>query len=403
MRTMTQRDASEGALGDLVVIEIGDGVAAAYAAKMLADLGAETIKVEPPGGCATRRRGPFPQGRTDPEASGLFAYLNTNKLGVRVNLDTEEGRERLEGLLATADIVVTDLPGAKLEAARCAPSDLRLRHPRLIVATISPFGGTGPWSARLGDELTAFAASGLAYGTPGIPDAAEDLVDEPPLHPSCFAAETLAGIAAAIAIMAAVTARARSGEGCHIDLGAQAVGAAIQVRDLMPSSYGGKPYNRLPNPVSIGRMPNFYLPCSDGWVTVAAPMQVHWLRLVEAMGAPDWALSEAYATEKARFANWRDLRQALSHWTLLCSSDELHALGELHKIMIFPHFPISRTVGSDHVTSRESLVPVRIGGHDAQMPGAPFKMSTTPWALRRPAPALGEHDAAVFNRSKVTQ
>src|SRR5690606_36594686 len=254
------------------------------------------IKVERPSGDPTRRRGPFPGGREDPEASGLFAYLNTNKLGVMVDLDTDDGREALGGLLSTADIFVTDLARTELELSGLRIEELRALYPDLIIAVVSPFGDGGPWSERIGDELTVFAASGLAYGTPGIPDAAEHPYDEPPLHPSCFVSETLAGVSTATAIMVAVRGRSTGAGGCHIDLSGQAASACIQVRDLMPSAYGDAVYNRLLNPVSIGRMPNFYLPCKDGYVTVAAPMDIHWTRLVEALGSPEWAVSEKFAT-----------------------------------------------------------------------------------------------------------
>ncbi|MEO3388767.1 CoA transferase [Mesorhizobium sp. CAU 1741] len=392
-----------GPLADLTVVELGEGTAAAFTAKLLADFGATAIKVERPSGDPTRQRGPFPDGKEDPNASGLFAYLNTNKLGVMVDLATNEGRDALAGLLSDADIFVTDLAEAELEASGVSARHLREQYPELIVAVVSPFGDGGPWSERIGDELTAFAASGLAYGTPGIPDAAEHPYDEPPLHPSCFVTETLAGVTAATAVMVAVRGRSIGSGGCHIDLSEQAASACIQVRDLMPSAYGNAVYNRLLNPVSIGRMPNFYLPCKDGYVTVAAPMDIHWTRLVEALGSPDWAVSEKYATEAARVANWEELRGNLSKWTQSLDSEELFALGERTKMMIFPFYPISRMADSDQVRSRESLVETTIGEAPARMAGAPFALSRTPWSLRRPAPRLGEHNSLLADkRTRVT-
>lgn len=384
------------ALDDLTVIEFGEGVAAAYGAKLLADLGATAIKIERPEGDPTRARGPFPDDILNPEASGLFAYLNTNKLGVTVDIDAPDATERFDRLLKTADIFVTDVGPEILDSIDCFPAKLRERYPDLIIATISPFGMTGPWKGRIGDELTAFASSGLAYGTPGIPDAAEDLYAEPPLHPSCFPAETLAGLSAATAIMAAVAARHRSGPGCHIDLSAQGAAASIQVRDMLPAAYGDARFNRLINPVSIGRMPNFYLPCKDGHVTVAAPMDVHWDRVVAAMGRPEWALSASYASEQVRQENWEELRRRLSQWTLGHTSEELMALGETYKVMIFPFYSISRVVASEHVACRGSLTDVEIGGRSARMPAAPFHMSATPWRISRAAPKLGQHNADVF-------
>ena len=198
-----------GPLAGLSVVELGDGTAGPYAAKLLGDFGAEVVKVEGPEGDSTRRRGPFPDGRPDPEASGLFLYLNINKRGVVLDFDSEDGRRALDRLLAPADIFITNLPIERLQAAGVAPEELRARYPRLIVTTITPFGMKGPWAERRGDELVTYAMAGIAYSTPGMPDAANDLEREPPLHPACFAAETIAGLCAGLATL---TARAGPGQ-----------------------------------------------------------------------------------------------------------------------------------------------------------------------------------------------
>jgi len=387
-----QKTSSPGALDGISVVEFGEGVSAAYAAKLLGDHGANVVKVERPQGDPTRRRGPFPGANADLDASGLFAYLNTNKLGVCLDVETAAGAATMDRLVARADIFVTDVSAEVLRTVECDPAALRRRHPRLIVVTLSPFGAGGPWSDRVGDELTAYAASGFAYGTPGIPDAAEDLYAEPPLHPSCFVAETIAGVAASIGAIASVLGRRQTGEGCHVDLGVQAVAASVQIRDLMPSSYGAARYNRLLNPTSIGRMPNFYLPCRDGYVTIAAPMEIHWKRLIDAMGGPEWAHQPKYATEKARMENWQDLRIRLSEWAMTCTSAQLEELGNKYEIMLFPFYSVRDLVESDHVRSRDALVEISLGSAAMRMPAAPFKMSATPWAVRRPAPALGQHN-----------
>ena len=193
-----------GPLAGLSVVELGDGTAGPYAAKLLGDFGAEVVKIEGSEGDSSRRRGPFPDDRPDPEASGLFLYLNINKRGVVLDIDSEVGRRALDRLLAPADIFITNLPMARLQAAGVAPAALRARYPRLIVTTITPFGLKGPWAGRRGDELVTYAMAGIAYSTPGMPDAANDLEREPPLHPACFAAETITGLCAGLATLTAV-------------------------------------------------------------------------------------------------------------------------------------------------------------------------------------------------------
>jgi len=392
---MTQPTA-QGPLAGINVVELGDGTSGPYAAKLFGDFGAEVIKVESPAGDSSRRRGPFPDGRPDPEASGLFMYLNTNKYGVVIDLDGKSGQAALHRLLDGADIFISNLPAKALDAAGLAPAALRQRFPRLIVTTISPFGPTGPWAERKGDELVTYAMGGMAYSTPGMPDAADDLIKEPPLHPACFVAETIAGVVAAEATMAALLGRGHTGEGCHVELSQQAAMASLQIRDVTNASYVGSHYNRLLNPITIGRMPNFYVPCKDGYVTVAAPMEIHWERLSQMMGDPDWARSELYATEIARTANWVTLRMKIVEWTMTLTGDELHALAEQSQLPIFPFYSIRKMANSDHSRERRTLVEVQIGGKAARMPAAPLKMRATPWSLRRPAPRLGEHSTAIL-------
>ena len=187
-----------GPLAGLSVVELGDGTAGPYAAKLLGDFGAEVVKIEGPEGDSSRRRGPFPDGRPDPEASGLFLYLNINKRGVVLDIDSEIGRRALDRLLVPADIFITNLPMARLERAGVASAALRARYPRLIVTTITPFGIKGPWAGRRGDELVTYAMGGIAYSTPGMPDAANDLVREPPFIPLALPPKPSLGCARAL-------------------------------------------------------------------------------------------------------------------------------------------------------------------------------------------------------------
>lgn len=394
---------ADGALAGLNVVELGDGTSGPFAAKLFADFGAEVIKVEGPSGDSSRLRGPFPQDIPNPAASGLFLYLNTNKRGVTLDIDQPADIERLKALLAAADVFISNMNTARLSACGLAPTDLRGQFPELIITTISPFGDSGPWGGRNGEELTAFAMSGLAYSTPGMPDAASDLETEPPLHPSCFVAETIAGVTAATATMAALVGQLHGGSGCHIDVSTQAAVASMQIRDLTTASYTGQPYNRLLNPTTIGRMPNFYLPCRDGYVTIAAPMEVHWDRLVEAMNKPAWALSDRFSTEAARTRNWIDLRLLLLDWTMTLSGRELHEIGEKYQLPFFPFYSVKDVITSDHVAQRGSLVETAVPGGKVRMPGPPVHMRATPWRLRRPAPGLGEHNGEVFaTRSRAS-
>jgi crotonobetainyl-CoA:carnitine CoA-transferase CaiB-like acyl-CoA transferase len=382
-----------GPLVGFRVVESGDGTSGPFCGKLLGDYGAEVVKVEGPEGDSSRRRGPFPDDRPDPEASGLFHYLNTNKRSLVLDVSKAEDRATLDALLVKADVFVSNLPAPHPDLAHAA---LRARHPRLVVTTILPFGPDGPWAQRRGDELITYAMAGIAYSTPGVPDAAEDLESEPPLHPACFAAETVAGLVAATGTLSALLTRARTGKGCHVETSQQAAVAAMQQRDVTAASYLGTPYDRLTNPTFFGRMPNFYLPCKDGHVACAAPADHLWERLVDAMGNPDWAKAPDFADGAGRAKNWRALRAKLSEWTRTLTGDDLYALAGPARLPIFQLYSLPRMANSDHVRQRGSLVEAEIGGKPARMPGAPITLRGSPWSLRSTAPRLGEHTADVL-------
>ncbi|HYC47422.1 MAG TPA: CoA transferase [Burkholderiales bacterium] len=384
---------ARGPLTGLHVVELADGVAGPYTAKLLADFGADVVKIEGLDGDSTRRRGPFPDDVPDPEASGLFAYLNTNKRSIVTDVGAEAGRRTLNDLLRSADIFVIDLPQTRLDDIGLSLSALRDAYSSLVITSITPFGIHGSWSKRRGDELVTYAMGGIAYSTPGVPDAASDLESEPPLHPACFAAETISGAVAAVATLSAVHVRAQCGHGALVEVSQQAAVATMQQRDINNASYPAGPYKhqRVFSTTTTGRMPNFYLPCKDGYVAIPAPLDAHWSRLVEAMGNPDWARTPRFGSGAARTANCLELRRCLTQWTMTVGSDELFALAEQYDLLIFPFYPVRKMVDSAHVRERRSVIDIELGGRRARIPGAPVRMAATPWTLRRPAPRRGEH------------
>jgi crotonobetainyl-CoA:carnitine CoA-transferase CaiB-like acyl-CoA transferase len=392
---VTSEEAAPGALAGLRVVEVGEWVSAPFAAKLFADFGAEVVKVERAGaGDPARTDGPFPGGRPDPECSGLFLYLNTNKRGVQLDLDTNEGRAALDRLLADADLLITNLAREELDAAGLAPAALRERHPALLATTITPFGLDGPYADYLGDELVTYAMGGLAYASPGVPDVAEDGETEPPLHAHAYVADTIGGLVAAVASMVGVLGRDATGEGSHIDVSQQAAVTAMEQRDLTAWSYGEIVIGRLPN--SIARMPNYYLPCKDGYVALAAPWDHQWARLVKVMGTPEWAQSELFRDDAGRTAHWDALKLFLLEWTMQHDGAEIIRLADEAGLPFFTYYSIAQMADSAHVRERGSLVEQACDGDAFRMPGAPIAMHGTPWALRRGAPRLGEHTDEVL-------
>jgi len=203
-------------LDGVKVLELGHMVSAAYATKLIADLGAEVIKVEEPGGDRARQRGPFPRGTVDPEQSGLFLSLNTNKQGV--TLDLHQDRDALARLVAWADLLVHNYPPAQMAALGINYSTFRAINPRLVMCSLTPFGLTGPYKDYQAYELTVAHGGGWAWLSPG----GSDRPDLPPLKAAGHQAEFQGGVAVATATLAAYYRALQTGEGEHIDFSSQA-------------------------------------------------------------------------------------------------------------------------------------------------------------------------------------
>ena len=190
------------ALEGLTIIEVGTRGAASYGAKMLADLGADVIKVEPPAGDPDRALGPFPGGAAHPEKSGTYLYLNTNKLGVTLDIAGEKGREVLGKLAAKADALIHDYPPAEAAAAGLTYDAIRAANPDIVMTSVTPFGQTGPQKDFKANDLTMQGAGGWLWinGWPGNPEL-------PPLKAFGRQPSYQGGVNAALATMGALYGR----------------------------------------------------------------------------------------------------------------------------------------------------------------------------------------------------
>ena len=382
----------------LKVLELGHLVAGPYCARLLADAGAEVIKVEGLAGDEARRRGPFPDDLPDPDQSGLFLYLNANKLGITLNLESSQGRRLFWSLLKDADILVENNPPHRMEAQGLDFPSIHKEFPSLIVTSITPFGQTGPYRGYRADNLILANMGGLAYATPGLPDQVSDPEQEPPLMPSTHVAGLTAGIAGAVATLLALLARERDSLGRHVDLSVQEAVASTMAWDLATSSYLGL-VKRRGSRLGYGPMPNCYLPCKDGYVVLTAVTDEHWGKLVGVMGSPDWAKSQLFKDSSARADNWDGLRLLLLEWTMDHTGREIYQEAQNLGIPCFPAYELSQAIGSEQVTAREFLREVEVGpGRKARLPGLPFRFGETPWPVRMPAPRLGEHTATLLTQ-----
>ena len=224
---------------ELRVLELGSGVSAAYAAKLLGDHGADVVKVEEAEGDWTRRRGPYPNSPNnaaeagDAEQSGTFLALNVNKRGVCIDLDAAAGRRRLASFIAWADILVHNYAPKRATELGLDAATLAARRPDLVVLSITPFGASGPYCHYKGTELIVANAGGWAGLCPGTHTEAEF----PPLKVFGHQCAMMAGTAGAMAALAMAREAARSGVGDHIDLSEQEYTAAVLEAGIPVQTY----------------------------------------------------------------------------------------------------------------------------------------------------------------------
>ncbi len=379
------------------IVECGEGISAAFGAKMIADIGAEVIKVEPPQGDLTRRRGPFLNDQPDPEKSGIFIYLNANKRGVVADLKTAQGRELLGRLLENADILIHNVPPAERSAQGLDSAALCAKYPKLIVTSISMFGDQGPYANYKAYELTASNAGGWANLSPG----ASPYPDLPPLK--CFGSQCdfQAGAHAAFVTMAAWLHRMKSGKGQAIDISEQEVIAAMLEMNLVHYTYAGREASRLGQRL-LG--PWFIADCADGKIFVLAVEEDQWKRLVELMGNPEWANDELFKDRLSRGANMDALKALMSDWISGWKAQDLYQAAQKARIPFAPINTMKDLYENPHLKVRDFFVELdQPGVGKITVPGMPSRYGTTKWSQRRPAPRLGEHNGEVLAGLSATR
>jgi crotonobetainyl-CoA:carnitine CoA-transferase CaiB-like acyl-CoA transferase len=372
------------------VVECGEGIPAAFGAKMLADVGAQVIKVEPPGGDLARRRGPFPGDQADPEKSGIYIYLNTNKRGVVADLTRPEGRELLAKLIADADVLIHNVPPADRATRGLDSAALCAAYPKLIVTSISIFGDTGPYANWHGYDLTVANAGGWAYLSPG----ASPYPDKPPLK--CFGSQGdfQGGVHAGMLTLAAYFHRLKTGKGQAIDVSEQECIAAMMEMNFMHWTYAHRETSRLGSRL-LG--PWFIGDCADGKILVVTVEEHQWKQLVELMGNPEWASEEIFKDRIVRGQNQDALKALMGEWLSQWKVQDLYLEAQKRRIPFAPVNTMRNLYESEHLAARDFFVPFdQPGVGRVNLPGMPSKYGRTQWSLRRPAPRLGEHNEEVF-------
>ncbi len=368
--------------------------------KLLGDLGADVIKVEPPGGDPGRRRGPFWKDQIDSEKSLSWLAFNVNKRGITLNIETADGQALLKRLASTSDFIIECCPPGYMDERGLGYSSLAAMNPRIIMVSITPFGQTGPYSGFKAPDIVAWAMGGQIYP---YGDA-----DRPPVRVSHHSQAYLqAAAAAASGAMMALYHRSLSGEGQHVDVSAQEVVARLLefhavYWDMMGVSLGRQ---RRSN----GNVRRRQLwPCKDGYV-----IWLYWsgqasewnLRLFE------WMESEGMSDDFLRSFDWENLdfatvtqeivdliEEPTLRFFMAHTRAELHEGALRHHVMLCPVDTTADTMASAQLAAREFWTEVEYPELDSTItyPGPWVRSSGAPPGISRRAPFVGEHNAEIY-------
>ena len=377
-------------LETLRVLEIGGGVASAYAAKLLGDQGAEVIKVEPPEGDPARLRGPFRTDVVDKSRSGFFLALNVNKRGICLDLTEGDGRKALVDLLDWANVVVHSLPCELARSLDLDQDTIAETRPDLVVLALTPFGMSGPYSRFAATEVT-IAHSG---GWPGLCPMTHSEPEFPPLKVHGHHCSLMAGVAGAMAALAVYRDLQRSGVGEYIDFSVQEYVASVLEFGIHIYTYHGFVIKRT-SPRSL--IPWRIFDTKDGAIFLACIEQDQWERLVEFMGKPEWAQMEVVATQQGRNENQDIVHAFIEEFISEWNTFDLYHAAQKNRICFAPVMTFAQLADDRHLRERRFFETV-----DDPASGPVTFMSSAVVAggerrpIRRPAPQLGEHNEEVL-------
>ncbi|SCX04490.1 CaiB/BaiF CoA transferase family protein [Agrobacterium rosae] len=373
------------------VIELARVLAGPWAGQMLADMGADVIKVESPdGGDDTRAWGPpFVESQDGDNLSAAYYHsTNRGKRSITVDLKTDEGRKTVRRLVKTADVVIENFKRGGLEKYGLDYQSLRALNPKLIYCSITGFGQTGPYADFAGYDYIVQGMSGFMSIT-GEPDGQ-------PMKAGVAVADIFTGIYSVTAIQAALIHAMRTGQGQHIDMALLDVQSAVLANQNMNYLISGKGPVRLGN-AHPNISPYEVVPTADGFLILAVGNDGQFRRLCKILGIDAIADDERYATNKARVAHKVDVRQIVSTETLKWMKRDLLTACETNAVPAGPINSIEEMFADPQIQARGLRVDLP-AADGTVIPGVrtPIVLSETPLRYERPSPRLGEHQAEVL-------
>lgn len=379
---------TESALEGVRVLDLTHYIAGPYCTKLLADFGADVIKVERPGtGDPARNIGPFFHDEPDIEKSLPFLYLNTSKRGVTLDLKSATGARILKRLVKDVDVLVESFSPRVLPSLGLSYEYLKNINPSLVMVSISNFGQTGPYRDYLATDIVEYALGGLMY--------IFGYEDREPLKHALNQTQYKAGTNAASATAIALFGQRFTGEGQHIDVSIQeSMTTALRDTTSLYTYMGGI---RQRARAYTGDMPRRPVDVKGGQIVPISFGGVSWEAIAEFLDAPELA-DEKFSTPESRLSNAKELHEILmksfGRW------EKFELFYEAHKRRGFIYGVVQspqEVFESPQYNARGYFVDIEhpvIGG--ATYPGAPFIMSETPWQARSPAPTLGQHNREIL-------
>ena len=380
-----EEESRDGALGGVRVLDLSEDMAGSFCARLLADYGADVVKVEPPSGAELRRMGPFHHDDPHPEKSLVFLVLNLNKRGITLNVEAEGGRRLLRELARDADAVVESHRPGYLTSHGLGYEDLKQDNSRLVMASITPFGQNGPYSQFEGEEIVSYAMGAIM--------SISGTRDREPLKHGGSQAQYQAGLTAAGAISVALFSQAMTGEGTHLDISTAECVSSTMIANQSQYSFAGTVQTRRDPTGTLFGNP---MPCDDGWVISQPGGRATWDDIADLYGRPE--LHEQRFSDRAQRGDYGeeldsillDAIKGRSKWELFKSASEARILfGLVQTPKELAECPQLEARGFYRQTDHPVTGKVRV-------PAALMNFSLTPYQLRRPAPLLGQHNREVF-------
>jgi len=380
------------ALKGLSVLEFCNKVSGAYCTKLMADMGAEVIKIEPPQtGDNARRKGPFPNDEPHLEKSGHFAFINSNKKGITLDPSKSTGKEIFKKLIESVDILIEDSAAGQMEEQGLGYEDLKKINPGLIMTSISAFGRSGPYKDYQARPLNISHIAGQGNLLP-IPTYD---INRPPVMAGGNKGGYDVGITALVAVLAAYFWKGTSGKGQFIEISRQE--ALLSMQRVEAVNYANSKQNLSRSPEKNRGFLGGVMPCKDGYICILAPQDHQWNSIVRMMDEPAWSKEDFCKDGKARMQNASRINEYLVDWMKDKTRKEIVRKGQTESCPVSAVNSAKDICESEQFIAREFFTEIDhpfIG--KIQFPTAPYKFSKTPWQIERLAPQLGEHNEEIL-------